>query len=57
MFIYIANKSSLSSSLDSIIRRVKFKHNNIFVNKTISIKLDLSINNIIYLYRLNFWIV
>ena len=54
MFIYIANKSSLSSSLDSIIRRVKFKHNNIFVNKTMSIKLDLSINNIIYLYRLNF---
>ena len=36
MFVYIANESSSSSGLSSISKRVKLKHNNVFVNKLVN---------------------
>ena len=37
-------------SLSLIIKWIKFKHNNVFINKFVSMRLDLSIYNIISLY-------
>jgi hypothetical protein len=50
MFVYLANKPNLSPNLDLIIKRAKLKHNNVFVTKLMSLKLTLSIYNIIILY-------
>jgi hypothetical protein len=45
-------RDELSSSLilGSIINQVEFRHNNVFVNKFVSMRLDLSIYKIICLY-------
>lgn len=48
MFVYVAKSSS--PSLGTSIKQVKLKHNNVFMNKFMSMTLDLSIYNIIYLY-------
>jgi hypothetical protein len=45
MFIYIANESSSSSGLSSISKRVKLKHNNVFVNKLVN-----NVAQYIYIY-------
>ena len=50
--VYFANKSDLNTNLGLIIKRVKFKHNNVFVNKPMNMRLDLIIFLKIYLYRL-----
>jgi hypothetical protein len=49
MFVYLANELSSSLSLHSTIKKAKFKHNNILVNKLVNMRLDLSIYDIIYL--------
>ena len=58
MFIFLVNEPSSSPSLGSISKRIKLKHNNIFVN----MRLDINIYNIyymityinkIYLYRID----
>ena len=48
--IYLAKESSLSLILGSSIKQVKHKHNNVFVNKLMIMKVDLSIYIIICLY-------
>ena len=50
IFVYLANKSRSSSNVVSTMKRVKFKYNNVFVDNLVSMKLDLSIYNIIFLY-------
>lgn len=41
MFIYLANKENSKINLGSMIKRVQFKHNNVFMNKLMSIRLNL----------------
>ena len=60
IFDFLENKqsSTLKFRLDCfsrkkkglIIKQAKFKHNNIFVNKLVNIRLDLTLYNIIFLY-------
>ena len=50
MLIYLAKESSLSLTLGWSIKQVKLKHNNVFVNKLVIMKFDLSIYVIICLY-------
>ena len=53
MFVYLANEPSLNLNLDSTIKQVNLKYNNAFVNKIMSMGLDLSVcvYNIICLYE------
>lgn len=46
ILVCLANKLSLSPSLCSIIKNVKFKHNNVLM----SMKFDLAIFNITFIY-------
>ena len=46
MFINLANEPSSTLSLGSTIQQAKIKHNNVFVNKLMSMMLDLSRCNI-----------
>ena len=39
-FVYLVNEPNLSLVLDSNINQVKSKHNNMFVNKLVSMSLD-----------------
>ena len=48
--ICLENKSNSSSSLDSIIKETKLKHNYVFVNKLVNIRLNLTIYDDIILY-------
>ena len=60
MFDFLENKqsSTLKFRFDCfsrkkkclIIKQAKFKHNNMFVNKLVNIRLDLTLYNIIFLY-------
>ena len=63
IFVCLVNKSNLSPNLGAIIKQVKLKHNNVFINKlmnlrlffffflkNINLRLDLTIYNIIFLY-------
>lgn len=43
MFVYLSNEPNSSSSLGLINERVKFKDNNVFVNKIAGMTLDLNI--------------
>ena len=43
IFIYLANELSPNPSFGSISKRVKLKNSNVFVNKLVSMKLDLNI--------------
>ncbi len=51
MFVYLVNESSSSLNLDSTIKQVELKHNFVFMNKLLSMRVymrhDLSI---LYLY-------
>ena len=38
MFIYLANKENSRINLSSTIKRAKFKHNNVYMNKLMSIR-------------------
>ena len=42
MFIYLLNKPSGSPTLDLIIKQVKLKHNNMFINKLINIMTQIN---------------
>ena len=42
-FVCLANKSSLCLDLGSIIKSVKLKYNNVFMNKPLNMRLDLTI--------------
>ena len=48
MFICLVNKSNSCPSLNSTIKEVKFKHNNVFVNMLVNMRFDLTTYNIIY---------
>lgn len=48
--VYLVNELISKSSLGLIIKRVKFKHNNVFASTLTSIEHDLHIYSIIYLY-------
>ena len=50
MLVYLVNKSRSISSLGSIIKQAKLKHNKLFVIKLMRIKFDLLLNDIIYIY-------
>lgn len=47
MFVYLSNEPNSSSSLGPISERVKFKDNNVFVNKIAGMRLDLNLYYII----------
>lgn len=47
MFVYLSNEPNSSSSLGLISERVKFKDNNVFVNKIAGMTLDLNLYYII----------
>ena len=49
MFVCLANEPSSSPSLSSISKRVKFKHNNEFVNKLVN-KIHIIYNIYMYAY-------
>ena len=51
MLLYLANELCLSLSLSSAIKQAVLTRNNVFVNKLVSLRLDLSIYDIyLYLY-------
>ena len=50
IFVYLVNELISKSSLNLIIKRVKLKHNNVFVNTLMSIEHDLHIYIYIVLY-------
>jgi len=50
IFNFLANKPSSSPSLDSVIKQNKLKYNNVFVNKLVNIKHDLTVYNVTLLY-------
>ena len=39
IFICLINKSNLSQNLGSIIKQAKLKHNNVFINKPMNLRL------------------
>ena len=45
--MYLANEPSTSLGLNSTIKRTKLKHNNVFMNKLMNVRLNLSIYNTI----------
>lgn len=47
MFVYLSNEPNSSSSLGLISEQVKFKDNNVFVNKIAGMTLDLNLYYII----------
>ena len=49
MFIYLENESSSCLNLGSTVKQVELKHNIVFVNKRMSMMLNLS-NIILYVY-------
>ena len=49
MFIYLENESSSCLNLGSTVKQVELKHNIVFVNKCMSMMLNLS-NIILYVY-------
>ena len=49
IFVYLVNELISKSSLNLIIKRVKLKHNNVFVNTLMSIEHDLHIYIYIYI--------
>lgn len=50
MFIYFTNEPNSSPSLGSTFLLAKPKHNNVFVKKLVSMRLDLNMYNTICLY-------
>ena len=46
MFVFLSSKPNLGLTIKSF----KFKHNNMFINKVINIRLDLTTYNITSLY-------
>ena len=50
MLVYLVKKARSISSLGSIIKRAKLKHNNLFVIKLMRIKFDLILNDNFYIY-------
>ena len=46
MFVYLANESSSTLTLGSINKQIKFKYNDVLVKKLMSMRLNLSKNNI-----------
>ena len=55
MFICLEDKSSLNLKLGLNIKLDKLKHNNVFVNKLMSMMLDLIIYNILFLHEYLLW--
>ena len=39
IFVCLVNKSNLSPNLGAIIKQVKLKHNNVFINKLMNLRL------------------
>jgi hypothetical protein len=55
---YLANESNLILDLGSTIKQIKFEHNYIFMNKLISLKLNLNIyNNILLASRFQYLLI
>ena len=50
IFGFLVNKPSSTPILDSIFKQIKFKHNNVSVNKLVNIKHDLTVYNVTLLY-------
>ena len=50
IFVYLANNTNSSLSLGSTIKQAKFKHNYVFVNKLVNMRLNLTIYDDIILY-------
>jgi hypothetical protein len=50
MCVYLANKLDSNLSLNSIVKQIKFKHNNMLMNKFMSMRLNLNVYNILSLY-------
>ena len=66
MFVYLANESSSTLTLGSINKQIKFKYNDVLVKKLMSMRLNLSKNNImdylsksikIYLHMLGLYLI
>ena len=49
MFVYLTNEPNSSSNFDSTIKRVKLKHNNIFMNILVTLS-KAQLNIYIYIY-------
>jgi hypothetical protein len=54
MFIYLESKLGLNLNLRLTIKLLKFKPNNVFVNKLVCMIFNLSIKKILYVYMYNF---
>ena len=50
MFVYLTNEPNSSSNFDSTIKRVKLKHNNIFMNILVTLS-KAQLNIYIYIYK------
>jgi len=66
MFVYLANEPSSTLTFGSITKQIKFKYNDVLVKKLMSMRLNLSKNNImdylstsikIYLYMLGSYLI